>query len=35
MAEDAMASLSPSNTIKNVTKEDLIIIYKKLAPAGN
>lgn len=30
MAEDAMASGSPSNTIKNITKEDLLIIYKKL-----
>lgn len=30
MAEDAMASGSPANTIKKVTKEDLICIYKKL-----
>ncbi len=30
MAQDAMASGSPSNTIKEVTKEDLIEIYKKL-----
>lgn len=30
MAEDAMASGSPSNTIKVVTKEDLINIYRKL-----
>lgn len=30
MAEDAMASGSPANTIKKVTKEDLIRIYKKL-----
>lgn len=30
MATDAMASGSPSNTIKEVTKEDLIEIYKKL-----
>lgn len=29
-AEDAMASGSPSNTIKAVTKEDLIKIYNKL-----
>jgi alcohol dehydrogenase class IV len=30
MAQDAMDSGSPSNTIKNVTKEDLITIYNKL-----
>lgn len=30
MAEDAMASGSPSNTIREVRKEDLIRIYKKL-----
>lgn len=30
MATDAMASGSPSNTIKEVTKEDLIEIYKRL-----
>jgi alcohol dehydrogenase class IV len=30
MATDAMASGSPSNTIKNVTKEDLLTIYNKL-----
>ncbi len=30
MAEDAMASGSPSNTIKEVKKDDLIQIYKKL-----
>ncbi len=30
MAEDAMASGSPSNTIKDVKKDDLIQIYKKL-----
>lgn len=30
MAQDAMASGSPSNTIKNITKEDLIKIYNKL-----
>ncbi len=30
MAEDAMASGSPSNTMKEVTKEDLQQIYKKL-----
>lgn len=30
MATDAMASGSPSNTIKEVSKEDLIEIYKKL-----
>lgn len=30
MAQDAMASGSPSNTIKEVSKEDLIVIYKKL-----
>ncbi|WP_342758534.1 iron-containing alcohol dehydrogenase [Kineothrix sedimenti] len=30
MAEDAMASGSPSNTIKKVKKDDLIQIYKKL-----
>ena len=30
MADDAMASGSPSNTIKNITKEDLLIIYQKL-----
>lgn len=30
MASDAMASGSPSNTIKEVTKEDLIEIYKRL-----
>ncbi len=30
MAEDAMASGSPANTIKEVCKDDLIRIYKKL-----
>jgi alcohol dehydrogenase class IV len=30
MAQDAMNSGSPSNTIKNVTKEDLLTIYNKL-----
>lgn len=30
MATDAMASGSPSNTIKEVTKDDLMIIYQKL-----
>lgn len=30
MAQDAMASGSPSNTIKAVTKEDLLNIYNKL-----
>lgn len=30
MAQDAMASGSPSNTIKTITKEDLLIIYNKL-----
>lgn len=30
MAEDAMASGSPSNTLKEVTKEDLMTIYRKL-----
>lgn len=30
MAEDAIASGSPSNTIKNVEKEDCIALYKKL-----
>ncbi len=30
MAADAMASGSPSNTIKEVTEEDIIMIYKKL-----
>lgn len=30
MAEDAMASGSPSNTIKEITKDDLITIYKSL-----
>lgn len=30
MAQDAMASGSPSNTIKDVTKEDLLVIYSKL-----
>lgn len=30
MAQDAMASGSPSNTIKDVSKEDLIMIYNKL-----
>ena len=30
MAGDAMASGSPSNTIKEVTKEDLLIIYGRL-----
>ncbi len=30
MAQDAMASGSPSNTIKEVSKEDLIEIYQKL-----
>lgn len=30
MAQDAMASGSPSNTIKSVTKKDLLAIYDKL-----
>ncbi len=30
MATDAMASLSPSNTIKEITKQDLLVIYDKL-----
>lgn len=30
MAQDAMTSGSPSNTIKKVTKEDLVIIYNRL-----
>ena len=30
MAQDAMDSGSPSNTIKEVTKEDLVKIYEKL-----
>ncbi|MBO7403305.1 MAG: iron-containing alcohol dehydrogenase [Lachnospiraceae bacterium] len=30
MAEDAMASGSPGNTIREVTKEDIVEIYKKL-----
>ena len=30
MAEDAMASGSPSNTIKELNKEDLLNIYKEL-----
>ncbi|EKQ56636.1 MULTISPECIES: iron-containing alcohol dehydrogenase [unclassified Clostridium] len=30
MAQDAMDSGSPSNTIKNVSKEDLLTIYNKL-----
>ncbi|WP_099466907.1 iron-containing alcohol dehydrogenase [Konateibacter massiliensis] len=30
MSADAMASGSPSNTIKEITKEDLVTIYKKL-----
>ena len=30
MAEDAIASGSPSNTIKTVTKDDVIAIYKSL-----
>lgn len=30
MVEDAMASGSPSNTIKTITKDDLITIYQKL-----
>ncbi len=30
MAEDAMASGSPSNTIKEINKNDLLAIYKKL-----
>ena len=30
MAGDAMASGSPSNTVKDVTKDDLLRIYKKL-----
>ncbi len=30
MAGDAMASGSPGNTVKEITKEDLIYIYKKL-----
>lgn len=32
MATDAMASGSPSNTIKDITKEDLLKIYYKLIP---
>ena len=30
MAQDAMNSGSPSNTIKDVTKQDLLVIYNKL-----
>ncbi|MBR5090145.1 MAG: alcohol dehydrogenase, partial [Ruminiclostridium sp.] len=30
MAEDALASGSPGNTVKPVTKEDIIGIYKSL-----
>lgn len=30
MAEDAIASGSPANTIKTVTKDDVVTIYKKL-----
>lgn len=30
MAQDAMASGSPSNTIKDITKEDLLMIYSEL-----
>ena len=30
MASDALASGSPSNTRKEVTKEDILTIYKKL-----
>lgn len=30
MAQDAMASGSPSNTIKEVTKDDLLLIYNRL-----
>ena len=30
MAEDALASGSPANTIKEVTKENIIEIYKRL-----
>lgn len=30
MAQDAMASGSPSNTIKEVAKEDLLVIYNRL-----
>ena len=30
MADDALASGSPGNTIKEVTKEDILHIYKKL-----
>ena len=30
MATDALASGSPSNTIKEVTKEDILDLYKSL-----
>ncbi|HEX2926462.1 MAG TPA: iron-containing alcohol dehydrogenase [Ruminiclostridium sp.] len=30
MADDAMASGSPANTIKSITKEDLLVIYQRL-----
>ena len=30
MADDAMASGSPSNTIKELNKDDLLNIYKEL-----
>jgi len=30
MAKDAIDSGSPSNTIKDVTKQDLLTIYNKL-----
>jgi len=30
MAQDAMASGSPSNTIKEITREDLLEIYDRL-----
>ena len=30
MADDALASGSPGNTIKEVTKEDILHMYKKL-----
>ena len=34
MADDALASGSPGNTIKEVTKEDILHIYKKLWEAS-
>lgn len=30
MADDALASGSPANTVKNVTKSDIVSIYKSL-----